>query len=284
MARIEIPASLRPNAGGPDRAAIRRLAAVAFVVAVFTSAGAAAAGDIYLRVGAGLEFSERTLFRDENCSSTTPAALYGCGTGNDGAPLRSAGDFGTAAAFEAGLGVAAPPLRFELLFEYRPRAVFSGRANFRQLSSPSRQSVDATASAASAMLAVYIDLPGLGVPKLDVPGLGTFELFVGTGLGLARLAIGQTRMTFPNTATIVPGGRRIDVAWMLTAGLATALTPRTTLELAWRYTDLGTIRTDRGPGRVIRLDGSSAPIPLDLAPTRARFRSHGVRLALRYAF
>ena len=59
---------------------------------------------------------------------------------------------------------------------------------------------------------------------------------------------------------------------------------RAILDLAWRYTDLGKVRTDRGPGRVVWRDGSREPRPLDLAPTEGRLRSHGVRLSLRYAF
>ena len=91
-------------------------------------------------------------------------------------------------------------------------------------------------------------------------------------------------MTFPRTTTIVPGARRIDFAWMLTAGLSAALDERATLEFAWRYTDLGELRTGRGAGRVEWRDGSRAPLPLDLGATRARLRGHGLRLSLRYAF
>ena len=70
---------------------------------------------------------------------------------------------------------------------------------------------------------------------------------------------------------------------MATAGVAVALGERVTLDLAWRYSDLGEVRTPRGPGRVVWRDGSREPLPLDLAPTRARLRGHGVRLSFRYA-
>ena len=70
---------------------------------------------------------------------------------------------------------------------------------------------------------------------------------------------------------------------MVTAGVATALNERTTLDLAWRYTDLGAVHTGRDEGRVVWRDGSREPLPLDLAATRAKLRSHGLRLSLRYA-
>ncbi len=71
---------------------------------------------------------------------------------------------------------------------------------------------------------------------------------------------------------------------MVTAGVGMAVGERAILDLAWRYTDLGKVRTDRGPGRVVWRDGSREPLPLDLAPTEARLRGHGIRLSLRYAF
>ena len=71
---------------------------------------------------------------------------------------------------------------------------------------------------------------------------------------------------------------------MVTFGVAMAVGERAILDLAWRYTDLGKVRTKRGPGRVVWRDGSREPRPLDLAPTEARLKSYGVRLSLRYSF
>lgn len=211
----------------------------------------------------------------------SPAALYGCGNGGDGGdgmPLRSVGDFGTAAALELGVGFAvAPAFRVEILAESRPRLAFEGVANF--LDPARRQSVSAEVSSVSAMLGVYVDLTQVGLPTL-----GRFSPFVGVGVGAARTRIGETRMMFPRTTTVVPGARRTDAAWMLTAGVATALGERLTLDLAWRYSDLGEIRTGRGEGRVLWRDGSREPLLLDLAATRANLKGHQFQLSLRRAF
>ena len=242
------------------------------------ASGAAAAGDFYLRAAIGVDRPAETAFTDRDCANTSPAALYGCGRGGDGAPLRSVGEFATAAALELGFGYAATrALRLEVAAEYRPRLAFEGRANF--LEPGRRQSVVSDLSSLSAMLAAYVDLPGLGVPRL-----GPFSPFVGAGVGAARTRIGETRMTFPRTTTIVPGAGRTGAAWMVTAGLSAALSERTTLDFAWRYTDLGEVRTGRGEGRVVWRDGSGEPLLLDLAATRAKLRSHGLRLSLRYGF
>lgn len=70
----------------------------------------------------------------------------------------------------------------------------------------------------------------------------------------------------------------------MTAGVGAPLGERKTLELLWCYSDLGGVRTGVGQGRVIWRDGRREPLILDLAETQADFRSHGLRLSLRYAF
>ncbi len=262
-----------------ERRGRRRRHAAAFALAAGLSlvSGAAVAGDRYLRGGIGFDWPDRTAFSDVDCFSTAPAALYGCGTGDDGAPYRSVGDFGTVPAIELGLGYAVAPARFELLVEYRPHFSFKGRTNF--LAPGSREEVEATLSSVSGMLAGFVDLGGMGMP---MPG--RFKPFVGAGVGVVHTRIGKTTMIFPATTTTVPGGSRIGLAWMVTAGVAMTVGERTTLDLTWRYTDLGRVRTDRGPGNVVWRDGSRDARPLDLAQTEARLRGQGVRLSLRYGF
>lgn len=254
-----------------------RLAAVAAAVGMWIASGAAAAADFYLRGGLGLGRPGDVTFTDRDCSSTAPAALYGCGTGGDGAPYRSRGAFGTVPALEVGLGYAGAPARFELLVEYRPGIEFEGRANF--LAPERRQEVSADLSSLSGMLAAFVDFTRLGLPRY-----GPFDPFMGAGLGAVRNRVGETRMTFPATTTIVPGANRTDLAWMVTAGVSLPLDERVVLDLAWRYTHLGEFRTGRGAGRVVWRDGSREPLPLDLAPTWTRLASHEARVSLRYAF
>ena len=180
-------------------------------------------------------------------------------------------------AIELGLGYAKGVVRFELRVEYRPRFAFKGRANF--LAPERRLVVAADLSSVSGMLAGFGDLAGMGLPKP-----GSFAPSVGAGVGIAHTRIGKTTMTFPATTTSVPGRSRTGLAWIATAGVAVALGERGSLDLAWRYIDLGEVRTPRGPGRVVWRDGSREPLPLDLASTKARLKGHGIRLSLRYAF
>ena len=107
-----------------------------------------------------------------------------------------------------------------------------------------QQSVSADLSTLSGMLAAYVDLPELGVPRL-----GRFSPFLGGGAGAVRVEIGETRMAFPEERRPSFRARVVSTSpGMLTAGVATSLGDNTTLELAWRYTDLGPVETRRRQG------------------------------------
>ena len=190
----------------------RRAATAGLAAATLMASGPVAAEDFYLRTGIGLDRSAETRFTDTDCASLSPAALYGCGPGPDGAPRSSLGDFGTRTGLGLGIGYAAAfSTRFEVLMEDHPRFAFEGHANF--LESTRQQSVSAALSSLSGLLTAYVDLPRLGLPRL-----GPFSPFIGSGVGVARLELDDTRMTFPKTTTLVPGARRVNLAWILMTG------------------------------------------------------------------
>lgn len=227
----------------------------------------------YLRVSASVDLPSKTRFGDKNCLSMSPAALYGCGPGGDGIARGTRGDFGVAGGVEIGLGyIATPGLRLETSLSYRPNFTFEGTANFLQ--TDALQSVSADLQSASGMVATYVDLTAHG----------PLRVFAGTGAGLHYVDISEFHMTFPRTQTLVPDGRQIDFAVMLTAGVATSLSDKITLDLAWRYVDWGIVETGRATGKVVWKDGSREPLELDLAETWAMLRGQGFRASLRYAF
>ena len=254
-----------------------QLAVAAVAVGILLTFRGAVADEYYLRGGIGFDLPDRTAFTDVDCLSTTPAALYGCGTGPDGARRGSAGRFGTVPVVEFGLGHAAGAGRFEVMVEYRPHFAFKGQANF--LAPGRRQETSVSLSSISGMVAGFVEFPDTGFPEG-----GSFVPFAGVGFGIAKTRIGNTTIMFPTTTTTAPGGSRTGLAWMATIGVARELNERMTLDLAWRYSDLGEVRTERGPGSVVWRDGSRDPRSLDLAPMKARFKSHGIRMSVRYAF
>ncbi len=227
--------------------------------------------DFYFRAGAVLDLRANSRFQDNDCLSQTPAALYGCGTGVDGDNLSASGEFARAPGFDVGAGyVANKHIRVEASVRYRPKFSFNGNANFVQTTG--RQEVSADVSSLSALVSAFADLPERG----------PFSPFLGCGGGLSRNSIGETRMTFPRTTTIVPGASRTGFAWMLSAGLAVRIREKMTVDVGWRYTDSGVVETGRATGRIVWRDGSREPLELELAETWANLSSHGLRISLRY--
>lgn len=247
------------------------------IKAVSTDSAASAAatpfarGAFYLRAGAVLDWPGGTRFGDRNCESTSPAALYGCGEGVDGAALGAAGGFDRTTGFAVGIGhIASSRVRVEAEVQYRMEFSFNGRANFTQTTG--RQDVLADLSSLSTLLSAFADLPGRG----------PFNPHVGVGGGLSRNSIGETRMEFPRTTTVVPGASRVGFAWMLTAGVAARVREKMTVDVGWRYVNSGAVETGRATGRIVWRDGSRDPLELELAETWANLASHGLRVSLRY--
>jgi opacity protein-like surface antigen len=268
MKKAWVPAFAGMN--GVRKRTVKALIATLALIAL----PAAAHAESYLRAGLAYERSRETGFRDLDCASTAPPALYGCGVSAGGAPLTARGDFGSTVAGELGVGTRISPyLRIEAVATYRPDLDFRGDANF--VRTPGEQRVTADGSSLSAMGAVYADL-GL---------YGRLRPFLGVGLGASRNRIGAVRFDFPGlapgAATVTPGGKRTELAWMATAGFSTALSKRLTLDLAYRYVDLGEVRTDAGPAQIVRASGTRT---IAIAPTRTALKAEGVSVSLRWGF
>ena len=125
--------------------------------------------------------------------------------------------------------------------------------------------------------------PSFDIPAIGAAGENVISPFVGGGLGAVRTGSGDAGTPFAEPGALPPGATKVGTAWMVTAGVAASLSPRMTLELAWRYNHLGGAKTGRGSGRVEWRDRGRS-IPTNMAPTSAEAESHGVRLSLRYGF
>ncbi len=228
----------------------------------------------YLRGGLGMDWSDDTRFEDQDCSRTDPPALFGCVAGSDGEPLGAGGDFGEGAVLDAAIGYRfSPRLRAEALLSYRPDMDFAGEADF--LNVPGRQPVSADMRSLGVFAVGYVDLPPMG----------RLQPFIGAGIGAAHNRIGSVTYGFPglgaNAATVIRGGSHTDLAYLVTLGAAVPLTDRLTLDIAYRYTDLGEVRTDSGTATIVRNSGTRT---LDIAGIQAELKTHGVMASLRYDF
>ena len=258
------------------RVRLLRLYQMVFAFVVFFAASMVAlAGDFYISGNLGFDRFNDAAFMDVDCDAQSPNALYGCGKDDMGVSRRASGDFDTANLVGVGVGYALGATRLAFEIDYRSGFSYSGTANF--LAPDREQSASADISTLSGMFAGYVDLD-----KLSGVRFGRFSPFVGVGIGLTRNHVKGYNITFPVTQTVVPDGKDTEFAWMATAGVSVAVRKRLTLDLAYRYSDMGEVRTGSGGGSVDWRDGSRS-VPLDLAPTFADMQSHGIRLSLRYA-
>lgn len=252
----------------------------ALLIAITASAAPAVAGEMrpYLRAAIGADASGDAAFQDADCSSIHPAALFGCGDGSDGNPIGADGDFGSSAMFEAAAGVEVKDyLRLEAAFSYRPGFAFEGEANF--LRSGSDQPVSGDVTQMGAMAFAYVQpLAAFGIESRLQP-------FLGVGAGVSRNEMGEMTYEFPDLRqprySVTPDGTSTDFAWSVTAGLSYEVSDRLVLDLAWRYTDFGTVKTDQGN---LFNQFSTRTLDIEIGETEAELTSHAASLSARWRF
>ncbi len=229
----------------------------------------------YLRLGAGLDWSDPTSFRDQgSCSAINPPALFGCGAGQNGRSLQAAGSFGQTPVLDGALGYRFTPwLRGEALLSWRPQLAYSGQSNF--LGAGPSQPVSGAVESLAAFAVAYVDLPRIAGVRP----------FLGAGIGGARNHLDGVSYRFPsiaaNASTTTASGSSSGFAYLLTAGVAVPLSERLSLDLAYRFSDLGQVRSRTGSATIVRPRGTRS---LTIAGTEADLQTQGLQVSLRYAF
>lgn len=162
-------------------------------------------------------------------------------------------------------------LRFDLTGEYRSKANFHGSQVITSGSGTITDEYSGSKSEWLFLLNGYVDL-------------GTwsgFTPFVGAGVGTSR----NTIHSFQDVCTVCPGGgvafadtaSKWNFAWALHAGVAYKVTKNFTVELAYRYVDLG----DAQSGDIYNyLGGNSVNNPMEFK----HLTSHDFKLGLRVNF
>jgi opacity protein-like surface antigen len=212
----------------------------------------------YLRGDIG--FSNQQL-RDLTNIQDVNNSVQNIGLGFDGAPL-----------FGLGVGYYFNDwLRFDATGEYRSRANFHGTQVITSGFGTITDEYTASKSEWLFLLNGYVDL-------------GTwsgFTPFIGAGVGTAR----NTISSFQDICTVCPGGgvafgdtiSKWNFAWALHAGLAYKVTRNFTLDLAYRYVDLG----DAASGDLYNYLGGNAVVnPMEFH----HLTSSDVKLGLRFNF
>ena len=246
---------------------MKRSALVAMLAAALTSAVSLNASaqstspPLYLRIDVGYAWSRDAEIRDNgqwlicgNEPCDTPSTLN---------------DIGNSYVIGAGVGYRVNPnIRTELALAYRggfeldepdagvPPTTFKGKIQ-----------------SWTAMLHGYYDF--------DVGG--PLKPYVMAGIGVARNKVKTISATNPAAATLpalfsnfqLVGDSDTSFAWMLGAGVGYAVTSGLTLELGYRYVDLGDLKI---PAQTVSFN----PGPVSYAGAKGELQSHEITLGFRF--
>jgi opacity protein-like surface antigen len=224
-----------------------------------------ASAQTYVRGGAAFERGGSTTVRDVRCRNTQPPALFGCG-------FRADGDLGSSVVPEVAVGLeVSPRSRFELALSRRALDL-EANSNFTGVSES--QPVTSGVRSLTLMIQGAVDL---------APASWRVRPFVTAGAGIAQNTLDEVVYAFPSigpeAVTITQGGAYTDLATTAGAGISVPLASSLTLDVAYRWTDLGDARTDVGAATIIR---PTRELTIDIDATRADLETSGVSVSLRW--
>jgi opacity protein-like surface antigen len=112
----------------------------------------------------------------------------------------------------------------------------------------------------------------------DIPIGGSWKPYVGAGIGYARNEIESIVAKVPGLSIAVPGGIKSGLAWSLSAGIGYSLSKTTTLDIGYRYIDLGKIETETGLATFVPATFSPQPY----YGATGKLHAHELTIGLRF--
>jgi opacity protein-like surface antigen len=210
----------------------------------------------YIRADAGYGFSFDTSFRDVNFAQTL---------GDD---VRVKGDSGSSPFYQAGLGFRFTRwFRADITADYLPSLKFSGTDNIGLGTANAGQ-----LRAETVLVNAYFDLP----PMLTI--FGPFvQPYFDVGVGAARNHMGSFASTFPGITGTVGPHTESSAAVAFGLGTAISLGRNSVLDIAYRFMDLGEVRT----GSAVT---SAGGVTTGISPIHAELFANVLTLGVRFGF
>lgn len=171
-------------------------------------------------------------------------------------------------------------LRFDMTGEYRGKSLFIAQDKYPGGNgSYSRASNDADGTFLPGTNEYTADIEswvGLWNAYADLGTYWCITPYVGAGIGIASVSVlGLKDVNVPNGGVAYGADNtETNFAWAVYGGLAYDVNPSLTLDLSYRYTDLGEARS----GTVTAYDGTSSYAGVDLG----RVTSHDLMLGMRW--
>ena len=245
----------------------------------------------YFNIGLAHIFPAEARFIDAKKAGSGLPALYGN-------PNRfSDGEF-TGAQLRVGVGYRfSESLRAQLEFATAGNLDFKGNTNYTRCGRSS--TFDSETGNAATLIIRILRFPAEWKVISDL----RIRSYLGAGMGYNNYRLKDFVQYFPEPEnrngylrrgangeipfTRLPEGSGQEFTYMLTTGVVIPVTKRMKLDLSYRYTDAGEIRTDVGDITIVRYgeDGSrreSPPVKID--ETVADFKTYALLATLRFEF
>ncbi len=186
-------------------------------------------------------------------------------------------------------------LRGQVEFSTAGNLNFKGNANYSK--SGDRQPSMAKINIRQLLLVGFYDFPERKVVS-DIQ----LQPYLGLGAGYTNYRLKDFVQRFPDPDnpegylrrgpngeipyTRLPQGSGQEFTYMFSTGMVIPVTDRMKLDLSYRYTDAGEIRTDIDDITIVRYgeDGSRREIPVKIDETVADFKTQALLVTLRYDF
>ncbi|MDD9999536.1 MAG: outer membrane beta-barrel protein [Rhodospirillaceae bacterium] len=216
------------------------------------------------------------------------AALYGSRNTFD------AGVFGAGLTVDVAAGVrVGQALRAQLELGVTGALSYRGNTNYRNAGA--HQPSEAELDLSQAFLIGFYEFP-----DWEFSSSRKVSPFLGAGAGVTTYRLSGYVQRFPDPEnplgslragpggeipfTAVPDGRGRNPSWMLTGGVSIPIREKFQLDLAYRYTDAGTIRTHTGDIAIVRYreEGTRRQFQVPINETTAKLQTHALLMTLRF--
>lgn len=120
-------------------------------------------------------------------------------------------------------------------------------------------------------------LTGMANVYVDVAKMGMFTPYVGGGIGFSRNKVDDVAVrTNASVNGTLQGDTETSFAWQLSAGVGIEVAPKWTIDVGYRYMDMGEAKS----GDTITVGGVSATG----ATSKGDLRAHEIQASIRYQF
>lgn len=140
--------------------------------------------------------------------------------------------------------------------------------------------IDASQSVSGSTFAVNGDvssLTGMVNAYVDVAKFGMFRPYVGGGIGVSRNKVSNLSASYLGVTGSVNDHSETSFAWQASAGVGVEVAPNVTVDVGYRYVDLGSMKT----GDTVTIGGTSFG---GAGSSDGDLRAHELQIGLRYNF